>query len=120
MASKNYDEMAKNGLLVIRDFYEDSKFGENGKFGKKTWKVWTKFNEMAKKVTLAITDFSKKANFCQKWWILQKLIKRLAKTPKWVDKKKACENLGTSWNWTSCGPWSDSILFTPILPTLPS
>ena len=39
-------------------------------------------NEMAKKVTLAITEFSKKANFCQKWLILQKLIKCLAKTHK--------------------------------------
>ena len=24
-------------------------------------------NEMTKKATLTITDFSKKANFCQKW-----------------------------------------------------
>ena len=26
-----------------------------------------KSNEMTKKATLTITDFSKKANFCQKW-----------------------------------------------------
>ena len=64
-------------------------------------------NEMTKNAILTITDFSKKANFCQKRWIWQTSIKCLAKTPKWVGKKKACENLGASWDWTSCGPWSN-------------
>ena len=36
-------------------------------------------NEMTNKATLKITEFSKKANFCQKWWIWQRLIKCLAK-----------------------------------------
>ena len=49
--------MAKSGLLVIRDFYED------GKFGKNIWKVEQNSNEITKKVTLTITDFSKKAHF---------------------------------------------------------
>ena len=69
-------------------------------------------NEMTKKVTLTITDSSKKANFCQKWWIWQKLIKCLANTHEWVDQKKAWENLGTSLNWTSCGPWSNGAEMT--------
>ena len=51
-------------------------------------------NEMTNKATLTITEFSKKANFCPKWLIWQKLIKCLAKTHKWVDKKKACEKPG--------------------------
>ena len=108
------NEKAKNGLLVIRDFYKD------GKFWRK-WQIWEEYNmkglnknsnEITKKATLTITDFSKKANFCQKWWIWQRLIKCLAKTHKWVDKKKACENLGTSWDWTSCGPWSNGAEMT--------
>ena len=41
--AKNSKEMAKNGLLVIRDFTRTANLGENGKFGKNTWKVWTKF-----------------------------------------------------------------------------
>ena len=45
-------------------------FGENGKFGKNiTWTVWTKFKWDDKRATLTITDLSKSANFCQKWWI---------------------------------------------------
>ena len=69
-------------------------------------------NEMTKKATLTITDFSKKANFCQKWWIWQRLIKCLAKTHRYVNKKKACENLSTSWDWTSCGPSSNGAEMT--------
>ena len=34
--AKNSNEMAKNGLLVIRDFTRTSNLGENGKFGKNT------------------------------------------------------------------------------------
>ena len=91
-------------------------FAKSMNFWKNPSKVWQSLNGTAKtgilgnkgkKATLTITDFSKKANFCQKWWIWQRLIKCLAKTHKWVDKKKACENLGTSWDWTSCGPWSN-------------
>ena len=41
--AKNSNEVAKNGLLVIKDFYEDSKSWRKCKFGKNTWKVWTKF-----------------------------------------------------------------------------
>ena len=90
------NDMAKNGLLVIRDFYEDSKFW------RKLLQIWEEYmkglnkilNEMTNKATLTITEFSKKANFCPKWLIWQKLIKCLAKTHKWVDKKKACEKPG--------------------------
>ena len=32
--AKNSNEMAKNGLLVIRDFTRTANLGENGKFGK--------------------------------------------------------------------------------------
>ena len=32
--AKNSNEMKKNGLLVISDFYEEANFGENRKFGK--------------------------------------------------------------------------------------
>ena len=64
-------------------------------------------NEWTIKATLTITDFLKKANSCQKWWIWQTVIKCLAKDHKWVDETKACENLDTIWNWTSCGPWSN-------------
>ena len=96
-------------------------FAKSMNFWKNPSKVWQSLNETAKtgilgnkgkKATLTITDFSKKANFCQKWWIWQRLIKCLAKTHKWVDKKKACENLGTSWDWTSCGPWSNGAEMT--------
>ena len=34
--AKNSNEMAKNGLLVIRDFTRTANLGENGKFGKNT------------------------------------------------------------------------------------
>ena len=105
------NDMAKNGQLVIRDFYEDSKFWRK-------WQIWEEYMKglikiqmrWQKKATLTMTDFSKRANFCQKWWIRRRLIKCLAKTHKWVDKKKACENLGTSWDWTSVVPlcwWND-------------
>ena len=96
-------------------------FAKSMNFWENPSKVWQSLNETAKtgilgnkgkKATLTITDFSKKANFCQKWWIWQRLIKCLAKTHKWVDKKKACENLGTSWDWTSCGPWSNGAEMT--------
>ena len=105
--------MGKNGPLVIRDFYWDSKFWRK-------WQIWEEYmkalnkiqNEMTKKATLTITDFSKKASFGQKRWVWQRLIKCFAKTQKWVDKKKACEKLGTSWDWTSCGPWSNGAEMT--------
>ena len=41
--AKNWNEMAKNGLFIIGDVYE------NGKIGKNTWKVWTKFKRDYKK-----------------------------------------------------------------------
>ena len=105
------NDMAKNGQLVIIGFYEDSKFWQK-------WQIWEEYMKglikiqmrWQKKATLTMTDFSKRANFCQKWWIRRRLIKCLAKTHKWVDKKKACENLGTSWVWTSVVPlcwWND-------------
>ena len=78
-------------------FTRMANFGENG---------------ITKKATLTITDFSKKANFRQKWSIWQRLIKCLAKTHRWVDEKKACENLGTSWDWTSCSSWSNGAEMT--------
>ena len=34
--AKNSNEMAKNDLLVIRDFTRTANLGENGKFGKNT------------------------------------------------------------------------------------
>ena len=43
LLAKNSNEMAKNGLLVITDFTRIANLGENGEFGKNTWKVWTKF-----------------------------------------------------------------------------
>ena len=67
---------------------------------------------MTNKATLTITEFSKKASFCQKCWIWQRLIKCLAKNHKSVDKKKACEKLGTSWDWTSSGPWTNGAEMT--------
>ena len=62
------NDMAKNGQLLIRDFYEDSKFCRK-------WQIWEEIherldqnsNEMPKKATLTMTYFSKKADFCQKW-----------------------------------------------------
>ena len=107
------NDMAKNGLLVIRDFYEDSKCWRKLQIWEEYMKGLNKIlNEMTNKATLTITEFSKKANFCQKWWIWQRLIKCLAKTHKWVDKKKACEKLGISWGWTSSGPWSNGSQMT--------
>ena len=60
--------MAKNGLLVIRDFYQDSKFWQKLQI----WEEYVKglkknLNEMTNKATFTITEFSKNANFCQEW-----------------------------------------------------
>ena len=60
--------MAKNGLLVIRDFYEDSKFWQKLQIWEEYMKGLNKIlSEMTNKATLKITEFSKNANFCQKW-----------------------------------------------------
>ena len=62
------NDMAKNGLLVIRDFYQDSKFWQKLQIWEEYMKGLNKIlNEMTNKATLTITEFSKKANFCQKW-----------------------------------------------------
>ena len=62
------NDMAKNGLLVIRDFYEDSKFWRKLQIWEEYMKGLNKIlNEMTNKATLTITEFSKKAHFCQKW-----------------------------------------------------
>ena len=62
------NDMAKNGQLLIRDFYEDSKFWRK-------WQIWEENTKglitiqmrCQKKATLTMTDFSKKAGFGQKW-----------------------------------------------------
>ena len=69
---------------------------ENGELGKNPSKFGKTSIEVTKRRILTNGDNNKKmANLGekvrQKWWILQKLIKCLAKTHKWVDKKKACE-----------------------------
>ena len=107
--AKNSNEMAKNGLLVIRDFTRTANLGENGKFGKNTWKIWTKFNwEDSKGYFDNYWFFAEE----QKWRIWQTFIKCLVKAHTWVDQTKACENLGTIWNWISCGPWSNGAEMT--------
>ena len=59
--------MSKNGLLVIRDFYQDSKFWQKLQIWEEYVKGLNKsLNEMTNKATLTITEFPKKANFCQK------------------------------------------------------
>ena len=58
------NDMAKNGLFVIRDFYEDSKFWRKLQiFGRIHERFEQNSNEMTNKATLIITEFSKKANF---------------------------------------------------------
>ena len=58
------NDMAKNGLLVIRDFYEDSKFWRKLQIWEEYLKGLNKIlNELTNKATLKITEFSKKANF---------------------------------------------------------
>ena len=42
---KNSNEMAKNGLLVIRDFYED------GKFWRK-WQIWEEYMKGLNKIQM--------------------------------------------------------------------
>ena len=62
------NDRAKNGLLVITDFYEDGKCWRKLQIWEEYMKGLNKIlAEMTNKATLTITEFSKKANFCQKW-----------------------------------------------------
>ena len=55
------NDMAKNGLLVIRDFYEDSKFWRKLQIWEEYMKGLNKIlNEMTNKATLTITNYFRK------------------------------------------------------------
>ena len=84
----------KNGLLVIRDFYEDSKFAENGKFGKNTWKVWTKFKRDGKKGYLGNYWFFEKGKFLPKMVNFTKVNQMFGKNSKMSWQKESMWKFG--------------------------
>ena len=60
------NDMAKNGLLVIRDFYQDSKFWQKLQIWEEYMKGLNKIlNEMTNKATLTISEFSKRQIFAK-------------------------------------------------------
>ena len=60
------NDMAKNGLLVIRDFYQDSKFWQKLQIWEEYVKGLNKIlNEMTNKATLTISEFSKRQIFAK-------------------------------------------------------
>ena len=74
------NEKAKNGLLVIRDFYKDANFGENGKFGENiTGQVWTKFKWDNKKGYIDNYLFFEKGKFLPKMVNLTKVNQMFSK-----------------------------------------
>ena len=75
--AKNSNEMAKNGLLVIRDFYEDGKFWRNWQL----WKVWKKFKWDDKKGYLDNYLFFEKGKFLPKMVNLTKVNQMVGKNP---------------------------------------
>ena len=56
MACTNSNEMAKNGPLVVRDFYED------GKFWRK-WQIWEKYMKGLNKIQMCWQIFAKNGEF---------------------------------------------------------
>ena len=101
--------MAKNGLLVIRDFYEDSKFGRK-------WQIWEEYMKGLNKIKM-------RWQIRLPWQLLSfrktKMV-NLTKADQMFGKnsqmswqtEKACEKLGTIWDWTSNGPWSNGAEMT--------
>ena len=116
-------EVTKRGILA--NLGEKGKFQQKWRVCQKFIKSLAKYsNEMTKRGILTNGDFTKITNLakiylrlgkfktrwqkrhvdncgfyetgeCQNWWIWETFINCLAKTPKWVDKTKACKNLGT-------------------------